>query len=428
MANPYSNFTKMVILAYLSILPTQSMARDLNEIIPSLYGGDGVTLEDNPFFSHSAHFAQDSLENLQELAETLSDFSQPSLSSIVGLTFEFDPILDEFVQTTSTQSLGSSLTERPQTGGKGVLTFGIAYGHTKFSELDGRDLDNLTVDLGHVDTGPNALTCLAPGFPNPPPADCYRFIDDVVRLTLNLDITQQFISLSTNYGLTENLDVGFHLPILHTEVSVSSVGSIVNDPSIVFSPIGGNGSVHNFDPVNEDSPFSSASGSHTGLGDLFIHAKHHFYHSEKLNLGSFFQVRLPTGDEDNLQGIEDVGGKAMLLADAIFPLNKGTLTPYLNVGIEMNTSNSGQEKLAYNLGLEYDVISGKHHTSVAIDFMGRNTITNKNDSCNEKYDLGLGIKYALTERGSVYANIILPVNDSGLRPDVTYLFGVNWTK
>lgn len=401
---------------------------DLNEVIPSIYGGDGVTLEDSPFFSHSAHFTEESLEHLQELSETLSDFAQPSLSSIVGLTFEFDPILDDFVQTKSTQSLGSSLTERPQTGGKGVLTFGIAYGHTKFSELDGRDLDDLTIDLGHVDQGPSSLTCLAPGFPNPPPDDCYSYIDDVVRLTLNLDITQQFISLSTNYGLTENLDIGFHIPLMHTKVSVSAVGSVVNDPSIVFSPIGGDGSVHKFDPVNEDSPLSSASGSHTGLGDSFVHVKHHFYDSEKLNLGSFFQVRLPTGDEDNLQGIEDVGGKAVLLADAIFQLNKGTLTPYLNVGLEMNTSNSGQEKLAYNLGLEYDVISGEHHTSVSVDFMGRNTITNKNDSCDEKYDLGLGIKYALTKRGSVYANVILPVNDSGLRPDVTYLFGFTWTK
>ncbi|MBQ0711745.1 MAG: transporter [Porticoccus sp.] len=424
MENLYRSFAKIAVLAYLSILPMQAMTMDLNEIIPSLYGGDGVTLWD----THSTAFTQASLEDLQGLSETLSDFSQPSLSSIVGLTFEFDPILDEFVPTTTTQSLGSSLTERPQTVGKGVFTFSIAYGHTKFSELDGHSLDSLTLDLGHSDPPPGALTCLAPGFPNPPPDNCYSFLDDVARLTLKLDITQQFINLSTSYGLTENVDIGFHIPIIHTKVSASSVASIVNDPSIIYSPLGGNGSLHGFDPINGDDPVSSASGSHTGMGDFFIHAKHHFYDSDKLNLGSLFQVRLPTGDEDNLQGIEDVGGKAMLLADATFPLNNGSLTPYLNAGIAVNTSNSGQDKLMYNVGLEYDVIFGEHHTSASIDFMGRNTITNKSDSGEDIYDLGLGIKYALTKRGSVYANIILPINDSGLRPDVTYIFGFTWTK
>ena len=421
----YNGFKKTGLLACLCSLPVQSFATDLNEIIPSLYGGDGVTLEDNPFFSHRADFTEDSLENLQVLSETISDFAQPTISSISGLTYEFDPILDEFVPTTSAQSLGPSLTERPNTGGEGVFTFGLSFGNTKFSELDGSDLNSLIVDLAHKEQEPDILTCLAPGFPNPPPANCYSYIDDVVRLTLDLDIRNQFIGFYTNYGLSENLDIGFHIPLVHTKISVSSVASIINDPSIAFSPFG---SVHAFDPINEDSPFSSASGSHTGLGDMFLHVKHFFHNSDRLDMGSFFQVRIPTGDEANLQGLDGIGGRMMLLSAATFSFEESILIPYVNVGIELNAGNSSQEKLIYDLGLEYDLSLGGKRAAAYVDFIGSNAISNKTGSGDNKYDLGLGIKFALSDRGSIFSNVIFPVNDSGLRSDVTYLFGITWSR
>ncbi|MFT7300667.1 MAG: hypothetical protein ACI89Z_001129 [Porticoccus sp.] len=65
------------MLACLFALYAQPAAKNPNEIISSLYGVDGVTLEDNPFFFPTAHFTQENLGNLQGLSETLSDFSQP---------------------------------------------------------------------------------------------------------------------------------------------------------------------------------------------------------------------------------------------------------------------------------------------------------------------------------------------------------------
>ena len=112
------SISKAGLLACFYAMSTQCIAQssglDLNQIIPSLYGGNGVTLQDNPFFSHRADFSEDSLIRLQDLSESLSDFTQPTLSSNSGLTYEFDPVLDEFVQTDSAQSLGPSLTERPK--------------------------------------------------------------------------------------------------------------------------------------------------------------------------------------------------------------------------------------------------------------------------------------------------------------------------
>ena len=421
----YKGFNKACFMACLCVLSTQSVAMDLNEVISSLYGGDGVTLEDNPFFSHRADFTNDSLDQLEMLSETISSITQPSISSVSVLTYEFDPVLDEFVPSTAPQSLGPPMTESPKTGGKGVLSFGLAFSHTKFTKLDGQDLSDLYVDLSHRELEPGRLTCLAPGFPNPPPSNCYRFIDDVVRLNLDLKIKNQFIWFSTNYGLSENLDIGFHIPLLHTQLSISSEASIINDPSIVYSPFG---SVHAFDPVNEDPPDSSASGSHTGFGDLVLQLKHSFHHGDRLDLASFYQLRLPTGDTDNLQGIHGVGGSLMLLSSATYPLQRGALIPYFNFGIEINGSNNGQEEFIFDLGLEYDMFVGSKLFSAYIDLIGSNTISNKMGSGDNKYDLGLGIKYAVSNRGVVFANLIFPINDSGLRPNLTYIVGLTWTR
>ena len=164
------------------------------------------------------------------------------------------------------------------------------------------------------------------------------------------------------------------------------------------------------------------------LGDMFLHVKHYFHHGDRLDMGSFFQVRLPTGDEDNLQGLDGVGGRAMLLTAATFSFEASTLIPYFNIGIAVNAGNLDQEKLIYDLGLEYDRTIGNHRAAAYIDFIGSNSLSNKSGSGDNKYDLGLGLKYAMTERGSIFANVIIPINDSGLRADVTYLFCITWSR
>ena len=104
------------------------------------------------------------------------------------------------------------------------------------------------------------------------------------------------------------------------------------------------------------------------------------------------------------------------------------MIPYFNVGFEVNGSNSGQEKVLFDLGLEYDIFAGGRRLSTYIDVIGSNTVTNQMGSGDDRYDLGLGIKYAATDRGVFFANEILPINDSGLRPNATYLMGFTWFK
>jgi outer membrane putative beta-barrel porin/alpha-amylase len=55
----------------------------------------------------------------------------------------------------------------------------------------------------------------------------------------------------------------------------------------------------------------------TGVGDLLLRTKYHFLSLNGFNLASGLSLRLPTGDEDDFQGLGDV-----------------VVTPYLTVSQE----------------------------------------------------------------------------------------------
>ena len=82
----------------------QQFNGDLNQLIPSLYGGDGITLFASPVFNHSAHFTAQALEKLTVLSASLSGRASPSFNLTPANAFEFDPISEEYIPI---ESLGS---------------------------------------------------------------------------------------------------------------------------------------------------------------------------------------------------------------------------------------------------------------------------------------------------------------------------------
>ena len=53
-------------------------------LIPSLYGGDGILLEPSDIFDHSAHFTEDSLVELNQLSQGIQDINFPTLNMQSG--------------------------------------------------------------------------------------------------------------------------------------------------------------------------------------------------------------------------------------------------------------------------------------------------------------------------------------------------------
>ncbi len=109
----------LTVVLVLLLSASTSAARDLVDLIPGLYGGDGILLATAPAASHTAHFTIGSTANInrlnKQLATEIGVF--PFSSSVGGFTFAFEPSLGTFVSTTET--LGPLFSERAPTLGQG---------------------------------------------------------------------------------------------------------------------------------------------------------------------------------------------------------------------------------------------------------------------------------------------------------------------
>ena len=107
----------------LSSLTGAAYAGDLRDTLSSLYGGDGITLRNSGVFNHAAHFNQDSLDALNEFSARALRIEAPLISVDAGAVFEYDPVVEDFVEVPGT--LGSIFAERPQPLGEGRFTMGF---------------------------------------------------------------------------------------------------------------------------------------------------------------------------------------------------------------------------------------------------------------------------------------------------------------
>ncbi|MGH6634875.1 MAG: transporter [Gammaproteobacteria bacterium] len=260
----------------------------LAEQFNSLFGPQGIILETDQF--HLAHFTSGSQATLgllvQQLAPAAADF--PAVSSVPGLTFRYNPEVQAFQR--SSGSLGPVYVERPQTVGRGKLDVGFSYLFQDFEELDGDDLDGLSFNLGHADC------CGGPGTPGVP-----GFESDTTDLIFDtFDLESSVLSLYATYGVTSRWDVNVLLPIVFTSLDVSARAVINNTAINPFTGL----PTHLF-PDGTNVQRKTVDDDAVGVGDLLLRTKYHFLSSNGLNLASGLGLRLPTGDEDDFQGLDD---------------------------------------------------------------------------------------------------------------------------
>lgn len=400
---------------------TGEFSGNLNAIIPSLYGADGIRLQGSSVFSHAAHFTGDSLVQFNQLSLSVRDLSFPVLNPQIGVRFRYDSVLDEFVPTSGAIS-ASAFAFDAETVGAGEFHFGLAYSNRRFDELGGEPLDDISVDLAHMDLGDNGpdLPCIGG-----PPGACYAFERDVVRLAIDLDIKEEMLAITSAYGLTDRLDLSVFLPLLRTRVDVSSVASIIENPTRQFFPE----SVHLFGGDSDD-PVDSLRASKTGFGDTVLRLNYGLRaHNEKdWNFNAGLDIRLPTGHTNNFQGLPRVGLKPRLVASKNYDLGFAVLRPHLNVAYGFNAGLQHEQIVDYALGasLVFDWHDSLSALALGADFLGKNVVTNKDQMGDNQYDISFGIKLNLKQSVNVYYNILLPLNEAGLRPDAQHVFGVQF--
>jgi hypothetical protein len=366
---------------------------NVSDIITDLYGGDGLTLDPGIVF-HQAHFTADSKEALVNLSNLIaSSIGVISFNSSVS-AFSFD--INEGVAVQSQQSLGPLLAERASTVGKGRINIGASYTRIKYNRLNGQRLSNIQLSLAHD---------MEFGVP---------YEDDIVLLNIDLKLTQQLLAFTGTYGVTDNLDVGFVIPLVNVDASARSVATIITALDPTPHLFGG--------AVN---PVASNRASATGLGDIQVRAKWVIPRETEssVNFALLFQGTLATGDEKDLLG----SGSSAAYLGGVVSAELGKINPHFNIGYEkyfdqpvipgLDTDRSNLRAIA---GFDLKV---KDNFVVAPELLGR-----WQNNGRKFYDIALGAKWAPVGNVPISANIVVPINrNQGLRSNFYFTLGIEST-
>ncbi len=403
--------TLIVFLLFFFVPPHSAAAGGLKDTVKDLYGGDGILLAPPTVgFSHAAHFSAASLGGLGSLSTALT--SNLGLfafnSTVTGFTFD----IERGVPVRTTESLGPLLSERAQTLGARKLNVAFSYTRIEFKRFEGKRLNKLSLTFTHDDVNGD-------GKLGPPPV----FLDfelDEIRVDLDLKIRQDVFGFFTTYGLTGFWDVGIVVPIVHSRVRAVAQATILdNSPTT---------DVHFFDTApGSDQPRSTGGGDKTGIGDIILRTKYNFLRSSNgwPDLAIVGEVKLPTGDQDNLLGTGETNFKGLFVASRSFGPGAEVrwLTPHINLGYEVSTD-SEQNNLRYVMGFDARV-----HPSltIAVDSLGR--WEPEGDGIGDHtVDLALGAKWEPLSFFLLNAGVQVPLNkNQGIRPNLIWTLGLEYT-
>jgi hypothetical protein len=393
-------------------------------------------------FSHAAHFvsqpnAQETLRQLNRgIASQLSTF--PLGSSSAGFTYTFDPELGVFNR--STETFGPVFSERPLTAGKGKLSFGATQLHATYDRFEGQDLraGDIKLYLTHEDTNRDS-TNLNPWFEG-----------DIIEAALSIDLKNDTTVLYANYGVSDRFDVGLAVPYQRLDLAARIDARIEHlatapDPFVV----------HTFPGDEGDDASFLESGSAEGIGDVVLRGKYNFFRGTGTNVAAALDLRLPTGDADDLLGSGATQAKIYAVAARVASKR---FSPRIAAGYTYSSGGADfvgdlPDEINYSAGFDAALHSRATFTA---DFLGRTLldadrlvlrqrvfdnvlrtdptirqttrISPEITTGNLDVLLGsAGVKVNPAGRLLVMVNLLFAIGDSGLQDKLTPVFGIDYS-
>lgn len=414
----------------------------------------------------------------------------PTASPSSGITFTYSPALKTFTPSTD-ESLGPVLGERAGTIGRRKLYIAFSFQDFDFNTIDGQNLNNLPTVFQHAPFLPpfppktGIVSCpnttgltVQNGYANATgAAPC--FVRDFVTSTVNLNLDVHQYTIYATYGLTSRLDVSVAIPFVNVQTSVGANTTInANSVAPVSTPYPG-GVFHAFNPATVAScagiPLStpclhanfSNSGTATGIGDVTVRGKYEVYKGERVGVAMGVDVRLPTGDAYNFLGSGATGVKPFGVVSY-----RARISPHAEVGYEVNgnsilagnfvgptapnTKGSIPNRFVYVVGADAAIVK---RLTVAFDIYGQRLFSAPQLYSSTYTDLGkcsdincdvltpgtthpdllvrqadynitnasLGLKFRAFGRLVLTGNVLLKMDDGGLRSKAIPLVGASYT-
>jgi hypothetical protein len=351
---------------------------------------------------HDAHFfALNDLGLGRQVAATAAGVNRGLVSQLAtfplgtssgGFTWKFDESAGTYSR--ASQSFGPSFAERALTVGRNRFSLAFNYQHTTFDSFEGQSLDDGSIRfyLPHTDCcpapAPNSLLNLA-------------FEGDVMETALTIDAKLDTFTVFATYGITNNWDIGVAIPISQVELDLTLAAEILRF-STQANPL-----VHQF-PDGSSRRVFVTSGSASGLGDVLLRTKYQFYDAPSVKLAAALDLRLPTGDADDLLGTGTTQGKLY----AILSTGNERFSQHVNFGYTF--SGAGEIDRFLPSGAE----AGTHVGGVTIgegggrngNFPNPQSLTAEDlggaPAVSEEVNFAAGIEWAATPRVTVIGDLV----------------------
>ncbi len=366
-----------VLLILFSFTRLEAGAKDdlpLSQLLTNKFSSANPLILSNT--GHAAHFNTQpvALETLDLLNRGIATqvATLPLGSSSGGFTYTFDPALG--VYDRSAESFGPLFGERAVTSGKGKLNLGFNYIYSEYDEFEGIGLQEgeFFVNLIHADLNGDGSTL------NP------WFEGDFVSANYHIDLKTQTFAAFANYGVTDMIDVGIVIPVIKIEMDATidqEIHDLATSGDMFIS--------HTFDPncdvfkdpnscPKDPDPNISAvdnfaseklSDSASGIGDVVVRTKVRIKSSPNGDVAMGVDLRLPTGDDEELLGL----GSTQTKISVILSGPPTQFSPHGNIGYTVSTGDSpvlGEISNELNYTVGFDASLGQR-VSINADLLGR---------------------------------------------------------
>jgi len=349
------------------------------------------------------------------LATALEISTQPFGTSSSGFVFKLDPSTGLLARTSTT--FGPSFAESAITAGEGKVIAGGTFSSTTYDELTGTDLRHLTV---------GSIVASSPASARSGTAD--------------FQMSSQTVAISGTVGVSPNLDVGVVVPLV--SIKFTGTSALVDGAGTVIR-------------------LAETTGKFSGVGDIAAIAKYRFVKfkapemKEPGGVAVLVNMRLPTGDRDNLRGL----GIYRTFVGGVVSFGVGRIKPHGNAGfdywskkvsvpVSANGLVSARHQIKYAAGVE---IEATPKVTLLLDFLGQHIrdggqVGLINDtaastgigvtSVQSLVALSDGIRKALLVPGLkvnlkgkllLTLNAIITMKNNGLHSTVTPVVGLNLT-
>ncbi|MCA1585496.1 MAG: hypothetical protein LC791_12270 [Acidobacteria bacterium] len=318
----------------------------------------------------------------------------PLSSSSSGFSYRFNSTLGTLERASS--SFGPFFTERSLTAGSRQASVGLNVQSARYSRLDGFDLEN-----GTFITTANQFRDESTPF-------------DVEALTLTLRSTTA--TLFANLGVHDRVDVGVAAPLVWLTLEGARVNTYRGARLLQ----------------------ASAEAEARGLGDLAVRSKVRLVGDTGTGVALVGEVRLPTGDEENLLG----SGESSFRTSVVGSIEPGRFSAHGNLGFTVGglaEEVNYRGALSVSAGSQVTVIGevlGRRisdvgqlteeraaHPSIA----GVDTIRLINtEGPTYTATFVTGLKWNVGSSWLLNANVSVPLTKRGLRPQVVTLFGLDY--